>query len=696
MAATRSISAPFPVYTDLDGTPLEDGYIYIGEKNQNPEIEEYQVTVYWDQELTLPAAQPIRTIGGYPSNGGTPARLYLNVEYSTTVRDKNGVFVYSSPVPTDYIDIVYPLASISDLIGFEDAEDGTSVNVQGYAAENDGGGGIFNWDASVNKNTANGVTVIDPSVSLANQGTGVGTGCWMRQYSDMIDIKWAGAQGGAVDDIDAFIRAIDTGEHISIANDNTYVLTATTSAQVKKLMQMLNRVHVFCDSVTITLPVGEHAIDETIEMRGTNIDRISFEGSLGASKTPTAVSIVSNGSGDHDVTFTVADSTGVASGDYVRISGLTSTGAGQSLEGTWKVTGTTGTTIVVKNTNQLASIGATVTDGFIQKYNSVMKWSSMSTDDAMIVYPFRGSKFDSVCFAGDGTGDTVGMLLWYGAGIEFTSSTVGFHGFSSHGLYAIYDGFASAQGVHCSAMGESGFYALNGSTFQTVSAVATGNGSKGFLCSGSFVAGSSMNLSGNTDGYFAGDGASGIAQNMTLHYNSSNGARVTEDAYIDASGASTTVVGNGTAGFRTELGGKIYGASVTVTGHTYDIYLVDDSTIFGGIAYTTSSIASTAKINDDFAAGITINGIHVDMYTATKVHNFGTVPANSQLTTTITVPGAVATDGLAFNHNSTVPNGITITASITGIDTVTVVAANYTAAGIAVSNRTYRATVIGH
>lgn len=88
------IETPFPIFTDTDGSPLEDGFLYIGEVNQNPEV--VPTTVYWDENLTVPASQPIRTISGYPSRSGTIARVYLDVDYSITIRDKNSSLVSTS------------------------------------------------------------------------------------------------------------------------------------------------------------------------------------------------------------------------------------------------------------------------------------------------------------------------------------------------------------------------------------------------------------------------------------------------------------------------------------------------------------------------------------------------------------------------------------------------------------------------
>jgi hypothetical protein len=94
-----SIQPTFPIFTDIDGQPLEDGYVFIGTANLQPIGN--PITVYWDAALTLPAAQPIRTRGGYPINSGTPARLYVNSDYSIQVQNKNGSVVYSAPAATE-------------------------------------------------------------------------------------------------------------------------------------------------------------------------------------------------------------------------------------------------------------------------------------------------------------------------------------------------------------------------------------------------------------------------------------------------------------------------------------------------------------------------------------------------------------------------------------------------------------------
>lgn len=95
-----NILPPFSVFTDSDGTPLDAGYIYIGTANLPPQTN--PITVYWDEALTIPAAQPIRTTNGYPSRAGTPARLYVGSTYSILVADSKNVPVLSAPESFDY------------------------------------------------------------------------------------------------------------------------------------------------------------------------------------------------------------------------------------------------------------------------------------------------------------------------------------------------------------------------------------------------------------------------------------------------------------------------------------------------------------------------------------------------------------------------------------------------------------------
>jgi hypothetical protein len=89
-----SIQPPYPAFAGTDGLPLENGYIWVGTVNLNPQTN--PIAVYWDAALTIAAPQPIRTLNGYPVYQGTPSRFYAGSDYSIQVLDSKGSLVYSS------------------------------------------------------------------------------------------------------------------------------------------------------------------------------------------------------------------------------------------------------------------------------------------------------------------------------------------------------------------------------------------------------------------------------------------------------------------------------------------------------------------------------------------------------------------------------------------------------------------------
>jgi hypothetical protein len=132
------IVTPFEQFFDAAGTPLDNGSVYIGTPNLNPETNPIQV--YWDDARTTPAAQPIKTSGGYMVRNGTPARVYTSADnYSMTVKDKKGRIVWTVAEATSV-----PTISGSGgaaLVGADDGAGGTLfTTVAGFIAWIFGGG----------------------------------------------------------------------------------------------------------------------------------------------------------------------------------------------------------------------------------------------------------------------------------------------------------------------------------------------------------------------------------------------------------------------------------------------------------------------------------------------------------------------------------------------------------------------------
>ena len=95
-----AVDSPVPQYFDLDGSPLENGSIFFGIANLNPETN--PVTVYWDIAGTQPVLQPVKTVNGFITRDGTPANIFANSDYSQTVKNKKGQLVIYTPLATQF------------------------------------------------------------------------------------------------------------------------------------------------------------------------------------------------------------------------------------------------------------------------------------------------------------------------------------------------------------------------------------------------------------------------------------------------------------------------------------------------------------------------------------------------------------------------------------------------------------------
>lgn len=160
-----SIQVPFPVFQGRDGQPLENGYVWIGEPNLNPQTN--PVVAYYDAALTIPAAQPLRTLNGYISRAGTPAQIYVDgVNFSILVQDSKGSMVYNFPDGTG----VSPTVNASDVIYDPAGVGAVPTNVQDKLRETVSvkdfgavGDGVANDTAAIQAALDSGASVFVPS-----------------------------------------------------------------------------------------------------------------------------------------------------------------------------------------------------------------------------------------------------------------------------------------------------------------------------------------------------------------------------------------------------------------------------------------------------------------------------------------------------------------------------------------------------
>jgi hypothetical protein len=96
---------PVPPWFDLRNGLMDGGYIWVGQAGTDPEVEANQIAIFWDREQTVPAAQPLRTLGGAIVQGFNLGLIYFaEPDFSITIRDADN-------------NLVTYIASAFDLLG---------------------------------------------------------------------------------------------------------------------------------------------------------------------------------------------------------------------------------------------------------------------------------------------------------------------------------------------------------------------------------------------------------------------------------------------------------------------------------------------------------------------------------------------------------------------------------------------------
>ena len=221
---------PYDQYFDTDGSPLDDGMIYIGSAGINPLTS--PIPVFWDADGFIPAAQPIRTRNGFPYRSGSPARIYIDAaDYSILVKNKAGALIYSALNATSLADsekvgyvngdgvstnvqngMVRQFSSVKSIFGKTGDNGGEQATLTGFHPGSKIGGGDLVWSPSTPKSQHDGFRIYSPTVpsdlvttsqsTILNylNGSGetdpFGNGCWVRFFDGPAWMEWGGVTAG--------------------------------------------------------------------------------------------------------------------------------------------------------------------------------------------------------------------------------------------------------------------------------------------------------------------------------------------------------------------------------------------------------------------------------------------------------------------------------------------------------------------
>ena len=254
MALTQ-LAPPYPIFTDKSGSPLDNGYLYFGEVNKNPETNPIQV--YYDSAFTQPAAQPLRTSNGYVMRNGSPALIYAGSQFSVTVRDKNNALVIYSPVgygidpgsvtgTVVYDDFVGDGATVNfTLSASPSTKNATNVYIDGVYQSKDNydvSGPTLTFSTAPPLNSAIEVVTQESSIiggassqqiTYTQGGAGSVTRTVQSRLRDFVSVKDFGAVGdGVTDDTAAFNAAWTTTDPQAVyVPALSYAITGTVTGK---------------------------------------------------------------------------------------------------------------------------------------------------------------------------------------------------------------------------------------------------------------------------------------------------------------------------------------------------------------------------------------------------------------------------------------------------------------------------------
>lgn len=244
---------PIGLYVGLDGLPLDGGYIYIGEAGRDAEA--YTETVYWDNDLTVAADQPLRSIAGMVDRSGAPATFYKMGDYSIKVKDAGGVQVFSVLNARDVSVITFAGWDVIDAAPSSlesgtivvDAEAGRSYQVTSSGGDITTDGGLRLFDLGRRTATAaqvaaalpdGSVTVLD-GFQYKTDSTATGTGSatndlgvdGLAPFGTPVPQHFGAAGDGATDDTTAVQAAANfayaAATFVDGAPGSTYLVSDT-------------------------------------------------------------------------------------------------------------------------------------------------------------------------------------------------------------------------------------------------------------------------------------------------------------------------------------------------------------------------------------------------------------------------------------------------------------------------------------
>lgn len=186
---SNKVTTPYPLFSDIDGSPLNAGFLFLGESEKD--AEQFPISVYWDEAKTELAEQPISTRNGFIVRENLPAKIYIEeTSCSITIKNRNGTTVQvvgsydqlstargvkatldAEQARAEAAEIALDNAISNEITRATTAETGlqTQLNAQG--------GGTYGFNTYAAFDAVKGTLPINSNVNIAEVNN-TGTGSW--------------------------------------------------------------------------------------------------------------------------------------------------------------------------------------------------------------------------------------------------------------------------------------------------------------------------------------------------------------------------------------------------------------------------------------------------------------------------------------------------------------------------------------
>jgi hypothetical protein len=236
----KKLQAPNPFFLDASGDALDAGYVFVGTAGANAETN--QLTVYWDEAGTQPAAQPLRTANGYIVNGVTRARVFVNADdFSVLVKNRHGVVIDTvlsgdeSQISSAMSDVVGASTKDAARVLLGAAKAGANSDITSLSALSSVPTVVSSLVASAVAAFPRQNRLINPAFTINQRNTVAGTISAGSFFRD----RWKAGASGCTVSITGSVLTIASGSVVQVVEGDmwsptsTYVMTWTGTATAR-------------------------------------------------------------------------------------------------------------------------------------------------------------------------------------------------------------------------------------------------------------------------------------------------------------------------------------------------------------------------------------------------------------------------------------------------------------------------------